>query len=124
MPVNFAAVMRAYQWDSMNRKHLLLLYLLVACPVSAVAQDDEPPWMNLLKAQLDHDEYCDLKYVMSVREFRRAKKEIVEGRAHCADGRNYLFSRQQDEMLFRLEQCDAQSCSDNQAMTKLGLHAE
>lgn len=90
----------------------LLAIALVAPQAAAIAQSPKAPpvWELALKAQLKGERQCDLARVISVREFKLAGEEALEGRVRCVDAREFDFSRRKKHEKFELRLCAPATC--------------
>lgn len=67
-------------------------------------------WRILLRQQLLSEKQCDLHIVSQLRDFELGGEQKIEGRAVCADGREFTFSRPQPHMKFDLRLCEPAFC--------------
>lgn len=70
----------------------------------------DAPWLEPLTNQLAAERGCTLKLISRVKEFHLAGEPVVEGRAHCEDGRNFEFARRKKHQVFEFKICEPTYC--------------
>ncbi len=88
------------------KRVLVVIAALTMVPANA----QEPEWQAELLAQLDQEKNCELLYVTNTRESELGGERTVSGRAHCADGRNFDFSRLKPYLTFDIKACEPVVC--------------
>ena len=86
------------------------MLVLVAALMVLPAYAQEPEWQADLVAQLQSEKNCELLYVTNSRESELGGERTVSGRAHCADGRNFDFSRLRSYQPFEIKACEPVVC--------------
>lgn len=89
---------------------LAIAYLTPQTDAIAQATKTPPVWELALKVQLKSERQCDLARVVSVREFKLAGEEAIEGRVRCVDAREFDFSRPKKHAKFELRLCAPATC--------------
>jgi hypothetical protein len=67
-------------------------------------------WLVLLKRQLLDERKCYYEHIVYVRAFELAGAEVIDGRVHCMDGREYYFTRPKPHLAFALRECEPTVC--------------
>lgn len=88
------------------KRALVVIAALTVFPANA----QEPEWQGTLQEQLQQEKNCDLLYVTNTRESELGGERTVSGRAHCADGRNFDFSRLKPYLAFEIKVCEPVVC--------------
>lgn len=89
---------------------LAIAYLTPQTDAIAQAKKTPPVWELALKVQLKSERQCDLARVISVRAFKLAGEEALEGRVRCVDTREFDFSRPKKHEKFELRLCAPATC--------------
>jgi hypothetical protein len=92
------------------KKIITAVFLLGLFQVPAEGQHKDPLWMTQLKAQLVEQQSCDLNYTTNAFEREVGGTIMIEGRAHCRDGRAFDFSRNAPNSKFRIKNCEPVVC--------------
>lgn len=87
--------------------HAIALSWVAILPQSSLAQQD---WEARLRQQLLEEQRCELTFLSRVREFELAGERVVEGRAHCTDGRAFDIARKGQGAVFTLRLCGPVEC--------------
>lgn len=86
----------------------MALFMLGFWSVSASAED--PPWRSILEQQLDKEKGCQVNFLTNIREFELAGEAVIEGRAHCVDGRQFDVTRKKKHLPFEIRLCEPTYC--------------
>ena len=85
-------------------------FVLVTVLTLVPADTREPEWQLDLEMQLLEQKQCEMLYVTRPRESELGGERTVSGRAHCADGRNFDFSRLRSYQPFEFKDCEPVIC--------------
>ena len=83
---------------------------LIAHNATAQSQSAEEVWKVALSQQLRDERKCELKDFLTVRRFKFAGDDVLEGRISCFDGREFDFTRPQPHAKFKLRLCMPTAC--------------
>ena len=86
----------------------LLFPLAATLPAEDVLAKET--WQAVLKIQLMKEQRCDLNYMTRLREFELANHQVIEGRAHCTDGREFDVVRRKTHLKFDIKLCQPTLC--------------
>ena len=78
---------------------LLAAAVLALAGHEAVAQSNNPAWLDPLKAEIESE---------------LAGRRLYEARVQCADGRMFDASRQEPDPHFKFQACGVQVCQNDQ----------
>jgi len=92
------------------KKIIAAVFLIGLFQAPAMGQPKDPVWMIQLKAQLVKEHACDLNYTTNAFEREIGGAAIIEGRAHCRDGRAFDFSRKTPDKKFKIKNCQPVVC--------------
>lgn len=76
----------------------------------AVAQAQNPAWVDQLVGQIAEDLRCEVGYLISMREYELGGRQVEEARVQCVDGRRFDASRAAPDPLFTFKECGEQVC--------------
>ncbi|MBS0241004.1 MAG: hypothetical protein JSS20_02420 [Proteobacteria bacterium] len=97
-----------------SRLAIGLLALLTALGLGscgpAISVKAEESWETTLKLQLESEQRCVLERFVSVRQQPAPGLDGMEGRVHCADGREFDFTRQKAHQKFEIRICQPAVC--------------
>lgn len=93
---------------------LLAAAVLAIAGHEAVAQSNNPAWLDQLKAEIAAAESCDVTLFINIRESELAGRRLYEARVQCADGRMFDASRQEPDPHFQFQACGVQVCQNDQ----------
>jgi hypothetical protein len=83
---------------------------LMSAPASPGAVELETSALALLRGQLEQTYNCDLAQILTLREVPVGDTVGIEGRARCADAREYDFSRSRAGQRFEIRLCQPTVC--------------
>ncbi len=86
----------------------LFLWSVLSLSVGRAVAGDA--WKVSLKLQLMQEKKCEIKELSRVKEFKLAGEDVVDGRAHCMDGKDYDFSWKKELNKFELRRCQPAVC--------------
>ncbi len=88
---------------------LSIVVVLVVCffPPSAFSMSG---WEISLRAQLKQEHFCDVNFLSRIQEFKLGEKDVVSGRAHCKDEREYDFIWDEGKQKFDIKVCEVKVC--------------
>jgi hypothetical protein len=93
---------------------IVVLYsaLLVgtACASPALAQSQDPAWLDDLRMQLQVDEQCEVNYFVNMREGQLGAHNFYEARVQCSDGRMFDANKTEPEKQFTIKACGTAAC--------------
>ena len=72
--------------------------------------ENKHPWTDELTKQIAEDEACELTFIIHIREFELAGDNVIDGRARCADAREFFFKRGKETEKFTFEKCAVAEC--------------
>jgi len=84
---------------------IAVVFLVAGLMASPSAANDTPVWELSLRQQLASERGCLGPKVTSLRQFKLAGTEALEGRVRCADGREFDFTRPQPQSKFKILLC-------------------
>jgi hypothetical protein len=93
-------------------RRLASLALLVAVAIggAAVPGHADELWESTLRLQLMDERKCQLERLVFVRELPAPQLGAIEGRARCADGREFDFTRAKAHQKFDIRLCMPTVC--------------
>ena len=83
---------------------------LLFAPVQAVAQTDNPAWLEQLEEQIAAEEECEVGFYILVNEEKLVGRVIQEARVQCVDGRQFDASRSEPDAKFTINECGTRVC--------------
>jgi hypothetical protein len=79
-------------------------------PVQAIAQTDNPAWLEQLEEQLAVEEQCEVGFYILVNEEKLGGRSIQEARVQCVDGRQFDAARSEPDANFTINECGTRVC--------------
>jgi hypothetical protein len=98
------------------RTRLVAICLALVSSTAICAGDDESlpaneaPWRYVLQQQLKADQGCTLNEVLTVQEVPLGDDIGLDGRISCFDGRQFTFSRNGKQSVFKFLVCAPAAC--------------
>ena len=83
---------------------------LLIAPITAIAQTDNPAWLEQLEEQLAFEEECEVGFYILVNEEKLGGRTTQIARAQCVDGRQFDASRSEPDAKFTISECGTRVC--------------
>lgn len=79
-------------------------------PVQAVAQTDNPAWLEQLEEQIATEKECEVGFYILINEEKLVGRVIQEARVQCVDGRQFDATRSEPDAKFTINECGTRVC--------------
>jgi hypothetical protein len=89
-----------------------LLAALALAGGPAIAQSNNPAWLDQLKSEIATAKSCDVTLFINIRESELGGRRLYEARVQCTDGRMFDASRQEPDPHFNFQACEVQVCQN------------
>ncbi|WP_187971370.1 hypothetical protein [Aquibium microcysteis] len=83
---------------------------LLIVPAGALAQTDDPAWLEQLGEQVAVEEQCEVGFYIFVNEEKLGGRTVYEARLQCVDGRQFDASRAEQDPKFTIMECGTRVC--------------
>lgn len=83
---------------------------LLLAPACALAQTDNPAWLEQLEEQIAAEEQCEVGFYIFVNEEKLGGRTVHEARVQCVDGRQFDASRSEQDPKFTISECGTRVC--------------
>lgn len=93
-----------------TRKAIFAAPLMIFLCMFSEKAISEETWEIVLRQQLNDEKQCQLNFMTNIRKFELAGNQIIEGRIHCVDGRQYDFTRPKVHQKFEIRVCMPTVC--------------
>lgn len=95
----------------MSGRFLIALTAIVALTASsALAQSNDPAWLDDLQIQMEQDEGCTVDLFINIDEGTLGTSRYYQARVQCRDGRLFDASRTEPENAFTIRKCQIAVC--------------
>jgi hypothetical protein len=83
---------------------------LLLVPAHALAQTENPAWLEQLDEQIAAEEQCEVGFYIFVNEEKLGGRNLQEARVQCVDGRQFDASRSEQDPKFTISECGTRVC--------------
>jgi hypothetical protein len=98
------------RYGARNRRSIVAVSILLLLFGNADCATAGETWEVQLQQQLRSEKNCELSYLTNAKAYRRDGRDVVEARAHCADGSAYDVIRRDKPLKFEINACGLQVC--------------